>query len=98
MQEKNTSLYDAVLLRVESELGQVFHDVNNPLSIISGNIQLLEQLLVMGNPDPDVMAVVDDIRLACDKMTEAAKEVDRLRSEVRSIRAGGDTEFDSAST
>lgn len=85
MDEKHSSLYDAVLQRVEKDLGSVFHDVNNPLSIISGNIQLLEQLLVMGDPDPDVMAVVDDIRIACDKMTDAAKLIDQLRADVRSI-------------
>lgn len=85
MDSKQPSLYDAVLRRIEGDLGSVFHDVNNPLSIISGNIQLLEQLLVMGNPDPDVMAVVDDIRIACDKMTESAKRIDELRSDIRSI-------------
>ena len=81
----DTSLYRAVLGRVRNDLGQVYHDVNNPLSVISGNIQLLEQLLVMHDADAGILEVVDDIRIACDKMAESSSQLDALRGELSSF-------------
>ena len=82
---KDSSLYRSILSRVRTDVGKTYHDINNPLAIISGNVQLLEQLLVMQDTDPTIMEVVDDIRVACDKMTEASRELDTLRMEIASI-------------
>ncbi|NND71713.1 MAG: hypothetical protein HKN43_09040 [Rhodothermales bacterium] len=81
----DSSLYRAILSRVRSDIRQTYHDINNPLAVLSGNIQLLEQLLVMHDTDAGVMEVVDDIRVACDRMAESSASLDQLSLELSAI-------------
>ncbi len=93
--QNGSPLYRAILARVKSDLVQAYHDINNPLAVISGNIQLLEQLLVMQDTDPGILEVVDDIRIACDKMAKSSAKIDVLRMELSSILENG-TDADEA--
>lgn len=50
---------EAFLRDIKARLGRLYHDLNNPLAIASGNVQLIEELLAMGERDGVKEAVVD---------------------------------------
>jgi len=58
-------------------LRRVTHDINNPLSIISGNAQLLLELARVLDLDPDVAKPIRDIEEASHRL---ANMVSRLNS------------------
>ena len=80
------TLLSAILQKLETELGQSYHDLSNPLSVISGNIQLLEQLLVMTEGCQDLEEPIQDIKKACDTMLEASDRLVLLRASIKNVR------------
>lgn len=77
----------ARLRRLSDEVGRLYHDVNNPLAVISGNAQLL---LEIGNAEglsSDVMEPVADIEVAAQRLVEVLQRLVRLREEVAPFRS-----------
>ena len=63
-------------------LSHVYHDLNNPLSIISGNAQFLLEISKDADVDDAFVTSIEDIREAADRMTEALRELMELREEM----------------
>ena len=63
-------------------LSQVYHDLNNPLSIISGNAQFLLEISKDADIDDAFVTSIEDIREAADRMAEALRELMELREDV----------------
>jgi signal transduction histidine kinase len=63
-------------------LSQVYHDLNNPLSIISGNAQFLLEISKEADVDDAFVTSIEDIREAADRMAEALRELMELREEI----------------
>ncbi len=69
------------LKRAQRALGSLYHDLNNPLSIISGNIHLLLEMSNSENLGEDVVESLHDIERATSQMTHlVTKLVDLKKS------------------
>jgi hypothetical protein len=54
-------LSDAEFLRrLRAELGRVYHDISNPLAIVSGNLELVNELRKAGLPPEEMMDSIAD--------------------------------------
>jgi signal transduction histidine kinase len=58
-----------------SQLSRIHHDLNNPLSVISGNAELLAELSRALGLEEELGGPIDDLSAAVDQLTE---NVDRL--------------------
>ena len=62
------------LLDLRRSLARLHHDLNNPLAVASGNLQLLRELVLSGVQDGLSEAVVD----ANEAVEELARRVERI--------------------
>ena len=60
---------------IRSQLSRIHHDLNNPLSVISGNAELLGELSRALGVGDELGGPIDDLSTAVDQLTE---NVDRL--------------------
>lgn len=60
---------------LRAQLSRIHHDLNNPLAVISGNVELLAELSDALGVGPDLEGPLDDISTAVDNLVE---NVDRL--------------------
>lgn len=72
---------------LQGALSRVTHDINNPLSIISGNAQLLLELAQVLDLDPDVAKPIRDIEEASQRL---ARMIERLNALNDAARQGED--------
>jgi len=63
------------LEQVRLQLSKTHHDINNPLAVISGNVELLEELSKALGVDADLGGPLEDIEKAVQLLAE---HVDRL--------------------
>ena len=63
------------LERIRSQLYRIQHDLNNPLSVLSGNAELLTELSRALGVEDELGGPLDDLSTAVDQLTE---NVDRL--------------------
>jgi signal transduction histidine kinase len=63
-------------------ISSVYHDLNNPLSIISGNAQFLLELSREEDLNDQFVSSVQDIKEAAQKMADSLNRLDRLKEEV----------------
>jgi nitrogen-specific signal transduction histidine kinase len=73
----------ALLADIRLGLARVVHDVNNPLSIISGNAQLLCELARMMELDPDLAKPIADIEEASRMLAERIAVLALLKEQLR---------------
>ena len=59
----------AQLERIRAELSRVHHDLNNPLSVIAGNAELLDVLTEGDGADPGGREAIKDLLLAVEQLT-----------------------------
>lgn len=59
-----------MLRSIRTELARVHHELNNPLSIISGNVQLLLEIVRMTGLEEDLKGPLEDIDAASQKMAD----------------------------
>jgi signal transduction histidine kinase len=71
----STQAIGAQLERIRAELSRIHHDINNPMSVIAGNTELIGALLEATTPDAGVEAALVDLRTAVDMLGD---QVDRL--------------------
>ena len=60
-------------------VSSVYHDLNNPLSIIAGNAQFLLELSQEKNLDEQFASSAQDIQEASQRMSESLQRLTRLK-------------------
>lgn len=73
----------AVLLHVRSELARIAHDLNNPLAIIAGNVQLAREVARVEPPDEAIDEGLSNI-------SEAARALETLIGQIGDLRSAVD--------
>lgn len=63
------------LERLKKQLSMVHHDINNPLTILSGNTELIRELARALGVESDLNGPLQDMQQALDQLVE---RVDRL--------------------
>ncbi len=76
--ESTDSLEDA-----HETVSSIYHDLNNPLSIISGNAQFLLEISREEEMDEQFVSSVRDINEAAQRMTDSLRRLTRLRDELQ---------------
>jgi len=79
MSASNTA--DQLPEEAREALSKIYHDLNNPLSIISGNAQFLLEISRESDLDDSFVTSVQDIREAADRMANALRTLTELREE-----------------
>ena len=64
---------------IREVVSTVYHDLNNPLSIISGNAQFLVELSQEEELDEQFVSSARDIQEACQRMSEALQRLTHLK-------------------
>ena len=64
---------------IQEVVSSVYHDLNNPLSIISGNAQFLVELSQEDEIDEQFASSAQDIQEACQRMSESLQRLTRLK-------------------
>lgn len=67
---------------VRETVSSVYHDLNNPLSIISGNAQFLLELSQELDVDEQFVSSVEDIKEAAERMSDSLNRLTRLKEEL----------------
>jgi CheY-like chemotaxis protein len=66
-----------------TEVGRVTHDVNNPVTTISGNAQFLVELGKMSGMDEVMLKAAEDIQAATQQLTAELEKLTRLKEHLR---------------
>lgn len=84
-----------VIQRLRRELGQVFHDANNPLAIVSGNAQFLLELGRTMDLGTELVQPIQDIDEASERVAAGLREIavlrDRIAEYLRQLEQNGTT-------
>lgn len=67
---------------VQETVSSVYHDLNNPLSIISGNAQFLLEIGKEEDLDDQFLSSAEDIKEAAQRMAESLHKLTRLKEEL----------------
>lgn len=70
------------LEEVQDAVSSVYHDLNNPLSIISGNAQFLLEMSREEELDDLFVSSVQDIQEAAQQMEDCLQQLDQLKKKV----------------
>ncbi len=73
-----------VIRALRHTLSEVYHDANNPLSIVSGNAQYVLELGKAMDLDEEVVEPVRDIEEASERVAGFLKDISRIRDEIDS--------------
>lgn len=73
---------------MQGELARAVHEVNNPLAIISGNAQMLTELIRGGHVDAELEKSVTDIEEASRVLAERLAQLASLRETLTSALNG----------
>jgi K+-sensing histidine kinase KdpD len=67
---------------VHEAVSSVYHDLNNPLSIISGNAQFLLEISREEELDDQFVSSAQDIKQAAQRMADSLHKLTRLKEEL----------------
>jgi signal transduction histidine kinase len=67
---------------VQETVSSVYHDLNNPLSIISGNAQFLLEIGREEDLDEQFLSSAQDIQEAAQRMADSLHQLTRLKEEL----------------
>jgi signal transduction histidine kinase len=67
---------------VHDTVSSVYHDLNNPLSIISGNAQFLLEISREEDLDEQFVSSAQDIKEAAQRMADSLHQLTRLKEEI----------------
>lgn len=70
---------ERILGDLRGRLSRVHHDLNNPLSIVSGNAQLIRELAKALRVEEEFIGPLDDLEAAVERMTESADALIPIR-------------------
>ncbi|PSQ89700.1 MAG: hypothetical protein BRD45_02240 [Bacteroidetes bacterium QS_8_64_10] len=80
MEEKNEA--ERALAEVLRRVADTRHDIKNPLSIISGNVQLLREMARVSDLDDDFREALDDIGEATEQVRDLLDQMDDLENAI----------------
>ncbi len=75
MTKTETEQIQATIDGIKSQLSRIHHQINNPLSVISGNVQLLQELARVLGVEDDFSGPLTDIVSAADQLAESADQL-----------------------
>jgi len=85
-QDSETDVSDTDAITNPDELREtistVYHDLNNPLSIISGNAQFLLELSRSGDVDEQFVQSIKDIQEAADQMSDSLSMLTEMKEKL----------------
>lgn len=73
------------------ETGVVAHAINNPLTVITGNAQLLREMARTADLDPMVAKPIEDIEVAAQQLSGALERLAALRQQLADVLGSDDT-------
>ena len=71
-----------VLSSVRKEIGVIYHDLQNPLSIISGNAELLQEMDRVAPMEEEFRQPIQDILLATERLSGAVERLVQLQDRI----------------
>ena len=77
-----------MLAELRQAVGKATHDVNNPLTVISGNAQLAVELARALDVDEAVLGAVREIDEAAGRLAQTLLELDRLKQQIADASGG----------
>jgi nitrogen-specific signal transduction histidine kinase len=80
MTKEESEKLHTMLRTVRKHLSRLHHDMNNPLSIVSGNVQLLQELSKALDVNEDFEAPLNDVATAVEQLVGNAEELLVLRN------------------
>ena len=90
--ESENQRLSAAIQEIGRELSKFYHNINNPLTILSGNIQLLQLLADSIEISADVMKPIADIASISGRFSEDLQSIVELKEKIKSGRLQvGDT-------
>ena len=72
----------ALLEALRAETGVVAHAINNPMTVITGNVQFLREVAQTSDVDPLLTGPIDDIGAAAEQLSEALNQLAALRQRI----------------
>jgi len=75
MSNTDTEQIQASIDGIKSQLYRIHHQINNPLSVISGNVQLLQELARVLGVQDDFSGPLADIVSAVDQLAESTDQL-----------------------
>lgn len=78
------------LRTVRKHLSRIHHDLNNPLSIVSGNVQLLDELSKALQVGDEFEVPIQDVMAAVEQLTEITEELLVLRNVLAQLEENSD--------
>lgn len=73
---------DQLMQEVRRALSKIYHDLNNPLSIISGNAQFLLEISKEQALSQQFVTSIEDINEAADRLHQSLAELTRIREDL----------------
>lgn len=86
----NNATASIKLAELDREIGNLVHAINNPMTVITGNAQLLLEIASAGELDPMVEGAVTDIEAAAQSLSELLDKLGRFRKELEAELNGID--------
>jgi len=80
MTKAETEKLHAALQTIRRHLSRIHHDLNNPLSIVSGNIQLLREVSAALEMSEHFEAPLQDMAAAVEQLGEKTEELVVVRN------------------
>ncbi len=80
MAQTDVERFHDALDDIRRRLSRIHHDINNPLSIVSGNIQLLQELSKALAVNEDFSGPLNDIEQSVDQLTASIDELMVIRN------------------
>ncbi|MEL6614606.1 MAG: histidine kinase dimerization/phospho-acceptor domain-containing protein [Bacteroidota bacterium] len=72
----------AVLGPIRDEMSRITHDLNNPLAVIAGNVQLVRELMAVAPEDEMIPTSVADIGIAAGELVALVDQITALRRQI----------------
>lgn len=74
---------EALLRALRTRVSTVYHEINNPLAIISGNAQLLLELARVMDLEPSLVQPIEDIEQASQRLSDLLQHLAAIRDTLR---------------
>ena len=75
MTKTESEQLQSTLGTVKAQLSRIHHNVNNPLAVIAGNVELLEELSKVLGVDDDFSGPLADILTAVDQLAGSTAQL-----------------------